>query len=57
MKIDRSYALQIILMRAKKDIKHNNRIYNSYKREIEELDLEPKEYEKAVRELSKVLKV
>lgn len=57
MKIDKSYALQIILMRAKKDIKHNNRIYNSYKREIEELDLEPKEYEKAIRELSKVLKV
>lgn len=57
MRIDKPYALQIILMRAKKDVKHSNRIYNSYKREIEELDLDSKEYEKAIRELSKILKV
>lgn len=53
----KQHALQIIFMRAKNDVKHNHLIYNSYKREIEELELEPKNYEKAIRDLSNILKV
>ena len=54
---DKDFALALIFERAEKDVKGNHRIYTSYRQELEELDLSPKEYEKAVIKLSKLLKV
>lgn len=49
--------LDSIFKRAKRDIKGNYNIYNTYRRELEELELNSSEYEKAVRNLAKILKV
>lgn len=49
--------LNIILAQAGRDIKGNYQIYHSYKRMLEDLNLSPKDYERAVRKLSAVLKV
>ena len=49
--------LDIILAQAGRDIKGNYQIYHSYKRMLEDLNLSPKDYERAVRKLSAILKV
>ena len=49
--------LDSIFKRAERDIKGNYNIYNTYRRELEELELNSSEYEKAVRNLAKILKV
>lgn len=49
--------LNIILAQAGRDVKGNYQIYHSYKRMLEDLNLSPKDYERAVRKLSAVLKV
>lgn len=49
--------LNSILYVASRDLKGDYRIYNSYQRQLQELDLSPKEYESAVIKLSKILKV
>lgn len=46
-----------ILQRASLDRKGDYRIYNSYRHEIEDLILQPQEYEQVIRELAKILKV
>lgn len=43
--------------RAKRDVKGNYLIYNAYKRELEELELSPEEYQKAIVKISKILKI
>ena len=42
---------------AARDRKGDYRIYDSYQRQIQRLDLPPKEYESAIIELSRILKV
>lgn len=49
--------LNIILAQAGRDSKGNYSIYHNYRRMIEELNMNPKEFERAVRELSKILRV
>lgn len=49
--------LNVILDQAKRDAKGNYTIYHSYRNRIEELNLSPSEFEKAVRKLSGILKV
>lgn len=49
--------LDIILAQAGRDIKGNYQIYHSYKRMLEDLNLNPKDYERVVRKLSAILKV
>lgn len=49
--------LNIIVAQAGRDAKGNYSIYHNYRRMIEELNLKPKEFERAVRELSKILRV
>ena len=49
--------LDSIFKRAERDIKGNYNIYNTYRRELEELELNSSEYEKAVRNLAEILKV
>lgn len=49
--------LNIILAQAGRDAKCNYSIYHNYRRMIEELNLKPKEFERAIRELSKIMRV
>lgn len=49
--------LNIIMAQAGRDAKGNYSIYHNYRRMIEELNMNPKEFERAVRELSKILRV
>lgn len=57
MNADTKKTLDSILEIAARDHKGDYRIYNSYQRQIQRLDLSPKEYESAIIELSKILKV
>lgn len=57
MTTDTKERLRIILAQAGRDAKGNYSIYHNYRRMIEELSLTPKEFERAIRELSKILKV
>ena len=50
-------TLDSILEIAARDRKEDYRIYDSYQRQIQRLDLPPKEYESAIIKLSKILKV
>ena len=50
-------TLDSILEIAARDRKEDYRIYDSYQRQIQRLDLSPKEYESAIIKLSKILKV
>lgn len=50
-------TLNSIFEIAARDCKGDYRIYDSYRRQIQRLDLSPKEYESAIIKLSKVLKV
>lgn len=50
-------TLNSIFEIAARDHKGDYRIYDSYQRQIQRLDLSPKEYESAIIKLSKVLKV
>lgn len=54
---DNSVRIEIILNRAKKDVKGNQGIYNYYKGQLEELNLSPHKYENAIKELIKILRV
>lgn len=54
---DNSVYIEIILDRAKKDVKGNQGIYNYYKRQLEDLNLPPHKYENAIKELIKILRV
>lgn len=54
---DKTVEVKAILDRAKKDSKGNMMVYNFYKRELEDLNLTPGDYERAVRKLSGVLKI
>lgn len=54
---DECKKFNALIERAKRDMKGNHMIYNMYRRELEDLDLSPKEYEHAVIMLSKVLKI
>lgn len=49
--------LKDIMSRANLDLKHNYSIYHNYRRMIEDLELNPKEFESAIRELAVILKV
>ena len=57
MNADTKKTLDSILSIAARDRKGNYRIYDSYQRQIQSLNLSPKEYESAIIELSKILKV
>ena len=46
-----------ILNRASHDIKHDYRIYNMYRQELMDLNLEHREYTEAVVELAVILEV
>ena len=50
-------TLDSILSIAARDRKEDYRIYDSYQRQIQSLNLSPKEYESAIIKLSKILKV
>ena len=55
---DKRDGLDRILAQAKRDtIKGNYSIYHQYRRMIEELELDPKSFEQAVRKLASILKV
>lgn len=49
--------LDAILRQASRDEKGDYTIYHNYRRLLEELELEPKEFEQAVRKLSNILRV
>lgn len=57
MNSDTKKTLDSILSIAARDRKGDYRIYDSYQRQIQRLDLPPKEYESAIIKLSKILKV
>ena len=57
MTTDTKERLHIILAQAGRDAKGDYRIYHSYRQMIEDLSLTPKEFERAIRELSKILRV
>lgn len=57
MTTENKEKLAIIIAQAGRDIKGDYNIYHSYRRRIEDLNLSPKDFERAVRELSKVLRV
>ena len=57
MNADTNKTLDSILSIAARDRKGDYRIYDSYQRQIQRLDLSPKEYESAIIKLSKILKV
>lgn len=48
---------RFVFDKAKRDIKGNYSIYNLYKRELEDIGLSPKEFERAVVKLTKILRV
>ena len=49
--------LEDILKRAEKDEKNNYLIYHNYRRCIDLLELNPNEYEKAIRQLLNILRL
>lgn len=49
--------LEDILKRAEKDEKNNYSIYHNYRRCIDLLELNSKEYEKAIRQLLNILRL
>lgn len=49
--------LDRILAQAKMDAKGNYSIYHNYRRRIEDIDLDPKSFEQAVRKLAEIMKV
>ena len=49
--------LSEIMSRASLDLKQNQLIYHNYKRMVEDLDLDPKDFEQAIRKLAAILKV
>lgn len=49
--------LSAILEQAKLDHKGDYSVYHNYRRLLEELELSPKDFERAVRKLSNILKV
>lgn len=55
--INKEKKLDEIMARAKLDLKRNYTIYHNYKRLIEDLELDPKTFEKAIRTLADILKV
>lgn len=55
--MEKNTRLETILERARRDAKGNYSIYHTYRRMIEELELTPKEFEKAVRRLADILEV
>lgn len=55
--ITKEKRLKDIFTRAKHDTKGNYSIYHSYRNMIEELNLNPKDFEAAVRKLSNILRV
>ena len=57
MNADTKKTLDSILSIAARDRKGDYRIYYSYQRQIQRLDLPPKEYESAIIKLSRILKV
>lgn len=57
MNADTEKTLDSIFEIAARDRKGDYRIYDSYQRQIQRLDLPPKEYESAIIKLSKILKV
>lgn len=57
MNTQKRERLNVILAQAGRDIKGNYQIYHSYKRMLDDLELSPKDYERAVRKLFAVLKV
>ena len=57
MNADTKKTLDSILEIAARDHKGDYRIYDSYQRQIQSLNLSPKEYESAIIKLSKILKV
>lgn len=57
MATDTRERRNVILAQAGRDIKGNYQIYHSYRRMLEDLELTPKEFENAVKQLAKILKV
>ena len=57
MTVNTTERLNALLEQAKRDAKENYSIYHSYRRMVEELNLSPKEFEQAIRQLSKILGV
>lgn len=57
MNADTKKTLDSILSIAARDRKEDYRIYDSYQRQIQSLNLSPKEYESAIIKLSRILKV
>lgn len=51
------YKIQRILASARRDKKNDLRVYDYYKRRLQELDITPQEYEWAVRKLANMLRV
>lgn len=49
--------LDKILTQATADAKCDYRVYHDYRRRLEELELDPKTFEQAVRKLAKILRV
>ena len=55
--MEKNVQLEEILKRARIDAKGNYSIYHTYRRMIEELELQPKDFEQAVRKLANILEV
>ncbi len=55
--MNKNLRLDDLYERAKRDVKGNYLIYNAYKRELEELELPPKEYRKAIVRIAQILKI
>ena len=49
--------IQRVLASARRDKKGDLRVYEYYKRRLQELEITPREYEQAVRKLANVLRV
>ncbi len=49
--------IQRVLASANRDKKSDLRVYEYYKRHLQELEITPREYERAVRKLANVLRV
>jgi hypothetical protein len=57
MREKKLYRIQRVLTSANRDKKGDLRVYEYYKRCLQELDITPREYEQAVRKLANVLRV
>lgn len=55
--MDKEQKLKDIFNRARRDIKGDYSIYHNYRRLLEELELDPMEFETAVRKLVCLLRV